>query len=158
MRTEDRSLLVVKADPSWKIGIVYSSFYPQEVRLLVDGAKSALQAAGIKAGNISEHQVAGSFEIPLIGSALSEAKKVDGLIGIGIIVEGETHHAELVAKQAVQGIMDVQVRYRVPFAFEVLFVKELAQAKVRASGADNKGREAANAVLHSLAQLSKEQC
>jgi 6,7-dimethyl-8-ribityllumazine synthase len=137
------------------VGIVFASFYPDEIRALVEGAKKELITAGMPAANISEHEVAGSFEIPLIGAALTEAKKVDALIGIGIIVEGETHHARLLAESVAHGIMDVQVRYQIPFAFEVLYVKDLAQAKVRAEGEDNKGGEAARAVLHSLAQMAK---
>lgn len=142
-------------DPQWRIGIVYSSFYTEEVERLVAGAEQVLLKAGIKAGNITEHPVAGSFEIPLLGSILAHEKKVDALIGIGIIVEGETHHAELLARESARGIMDVQVTYGIPFAFEVLYVKKLRDAALRASGADNKGAEAARAVLHSLAQIRK---
>ena len=142
-------------DPSWRIGIVHSSFYPQEVSALVAGAKQELLAAGIASENISDHSVAGSFEIPLIGSVIAREKKADALIGIGIIIEGETAHAELLAREAARGIMDVQVTYGIPFAFEVLYVQSLSQAKARSSGTDNKGSEAARAVLHSLAEIAK---
>ncbi len=155
MRTDHTPVQVLKADPSWRIGIVFSSFYSDEVGMLVDGAKKSLLAAGIKEKNITEHPVAGSFEIPLIGMQLIWEKKVDALIGIGIIVEGETHHAELLARESARGIMDVQIRYGIPFAFEILHVKNLKQATVRSSGSDNKGEEAARAVLHSLAEIAK---
>ncbi|MSR87111.1 6,7-dimethyl-8-ribityllumazine synthase [Candidatus Peribacteria bacterium] len=158
MRTDHHTSPLPKADPSWKIGIIRSSFYKEEVQALVDGARKTLLEAGISESNISEHPVPGSFEIPLLGSALAAAKKVDGLIGLGIIVEGETHHAGLVAAEAARGIMDVQVQYAMPFAFEVLYVKALSQAKERSSGADNKGAEAARAVLYSLAEISKLSC
>lgn len=152
----DRSLSAVpKADSSWHIGIVFASFYKNDVGMLVDGAKKSLLDAGIKAKNISEHPVAGSFEIPLIGAVLAHEKKVDALIGIGIIVEGETHHAELLARESARGIMDVQIRYGLPFAFEILYVKNLKQVMVRSSGSGNKGEEAARAVLHSLAEITK---
>lgn len=141
------------ANPSWRIGIVHSSFYKEDVAKLVEGAQEILLAAGIKQGNILDCPVAGSFEIPLIGSVLAREKKVDALIGLGIIVEGETHHADLLAKTATQGIMDVQVHQGVPFAFEILFVKDLAQARERT----DKGEEAARAVLHSLALMTKLQ-
>ena len=153
MRTDRASPSLPKADPSWRIGIVYSSFYPEEIRSLIRGAREVLLKAGVPQENISEHKVAGSFEIPLIGSALAEAKKIDALIGLGIIVEGETHHAEAIAREAARGIMDVQVKFGIPFAFEVLYVKTLADAQVRSSGENNKGAEAAHAVLHSLAHI-----
>lgn len=142
-------------DPSWCIGIVHSSFYREEIDALVDGAVTLLVEAGVPREHISLHPAPGSFEIPLLGAALAQAQKVDALIGIGIIVEGETHHAALLAKQVARGMMEVQLTYRIPFAFEVLYVKTLAQARERSLGAMNKGREAARAVLHSLAELKR---
>ena len=155
MRTKKTSSSVIKADASWKIGIVYSSFYKGEVGSMVDGARKVLKEAGISSKNITEHAVAGSFEIPLIGSALSAEKKVDALIGLGIIVEGETHHAELIARETARGIMDVQVHFGIPFAFEVLYVKKFSQAKARSGGMQNTGEEAARVVLHSLAEIAR---
>ena len=135
--------------PEWRIGIVYSSYYPEEVKELIDGAKKTLKAMGIEAGNISLHPAPGAFEVPLIGAALAKEKRVDALIGLGIIVEGETHHAGLIASEVSRGIMDVQIKYDTPFAFEILYVDSLDQAKERL----DKGKEAAFASLHSLAQL-----
>jgi len=82
-------------------------------------------------------------------------KKADALIGLGIIVEGETYHGEILARETARGIMDVQLQSHIPFAYEVLYVKTLEQAKERSMGADNKGGEAARAVLQSLAEIAK---
>lgn len=142
-----------KADPAWRIAIVASSFYADEMQSLIGGARESLMAAGIPEAQISIHRVPGSFEVPLIGAALAEAKKADALIGLGIIVEGETHHADLLARESARGIMDTQLKYRIPFAFEILYVRSLAEAKARSSGEANKGREAANAVLSALSSL-----
>ena len=157
MRTEHTSQADT-VDPSWRVGIVHSSLYEEEIAALVDSARHALIDGGLKSQNITEHPVAGSFEIPLIGCILAREKNVDALIGMGIIVEGETHHAELLARETARGIMDVQIRYGIPFAFEVLYVKDLSQAKTRSRGVDNKGGEAARAVLYSLAEISKLRC
>lgn len=137
-------------DPSWRIGIVASSFYKKEIDALTQGARHLLEESGVQSENITEYPVPGSFEVPLIGAALAEAGKVDALIGFGIIVEGETHHAQLLAEQAARGIMDVQLKYQIPFAFEVLYVESIQQAQERSVF---KGKEAARAVLYSLAQL-----
>ena len=118
---------------------------------LIGSARKTLEAAGIPAHNISVHRAAGSFEVPLIGQELADTGSVDALIGLGIIVEGETHHAALLAEQATRGMMDVQLEYGIPFAFEILYVDDIAQAQERV----NKGEEAAYAVLHSLAELKR---
>lgn len=140
-----------QADPAWRIGIVASSFYKEEMDQLIDGAGEALAAAGVPRENISVHHAPGSFEVPLIGRALAAKGTVDALIGLGIVVEGETHHARLLAEQSARGIMDVQVRYGLPFAFEILYVKTIEQARERLQ----KGEEAAYAVLHSLVELKR---
>lgn len=135
--------------PAWRIGIVYSSFYKEEINHMLRGAIDTLTAIGMDEENISQHPVPGSFEIPLIGATLAKQGRVDALIGLGIIVEGQTHHARLVAQSAARGMMDVQLQYRIPFANEVLYVDDLALAKERLY----KGEEAAISVLHSLSQL-----
>jgi 6,7-dimethyl-8-ribityllumazine synthase len=73
---------------------------------------------------------------------------VDALIGLGIIVQGETKHADLLAAESTRGLMDVQLQYKLPFAFEILWVDDIAHARARSE----KGAEAAIAVLHSLAE------
>jgi 6,7-dimethyl-8-ribityllumazine synthase len=47
--------------------------------------------------------------------------------------------------------MDVQLKYEIPFAFEILYVKNLKLARERLE----KGREAAAAALSSLATLTE---
>jgi 6,7-dimethyl-8-ribityllumazine synthase len=148
------SSLPPRVSSSWRIGIVHSSYYPEEVGALVREAERVLREAGIARGNVRVFPVAGSFEIPMMGAALLEEEEVDALIGLGIIVRGETHHADLIAEAVSRGIMEIQVRHGVPFAFEVLYVDDLAQAQERCRGAGNRGGEAARAVLHSLAQLA----
>lgn len=143
-----------RVSSSWRIGIVHSSFYPEVVTELVTGAQRVLREAGIAPDHVSIHGVPGSFEIPLIASALIAAKQVDALIGLGVIVEGETHHARLIAEHSARAIMDLQVRTLIPFAFEILYVRNMEQARARLQ----KGEEAAHAVLHTLAQLASLRC
>jgi 6,7-dimethyl-8-ribityllumazine synthase len=138
-------------NPQWKIGIVHSTFYKEEIDALITSALTVFKNAGITEENITLYPVPGSFEIPLVGSVLAKEKKVDALIGLGIIVQGDTRHADMLASAVTQGMMDIQVRYHIPFAFEVLYVDSIQQAQERS----DKGREAANAVMQSLALISK---
>ncbi|HVW67308.1 MAG TPA: 6,7-dimethyl-8-ribityllumazine synthase [Candidatus Peribacteraceae bacterium] len=153
MKKEVSHSLPATINPDWRVGIVAARYYKEETDALVDGARNALLEAGLKPENVTAHFAPGSFEIPLIGAALAESDKVDALIGIGIIVEGDTHHARLLAEAATQGIMETQLTYQLPFAFEVLYVDSLELARARTEGPHNKGTEAANAVLHALAAL-----
>jgi 6,7-dimethyl-8-ribityllumazine synthase len=146
----------VTVDPAWTVGIVASYYYKEEMEGLVAGAIGALKEAGLPEANIKLFEASGSFEVPLIGAELAATKAVDALMGFGIILEGKTHHARLLADQVARGIMDVQVAHRLPFAFEILYVNDIAQAQERSKpGPGNKGVEAAYAVLHSLAELKR---
>ncbi|MFA7682148.1 MAG: 6,7-dimethyl-8-ribityllumazine synthase [Candidatus Peribacteraceae bacterium] len=151
MNTEDHSLsLPATVNPVWRIGIVHALYYKEDVDRMVTSAVETLVEAGIRRENVTLYPVAGSFEIPCIGAVLAEKRMADALIGFGIIVEGETHHAALIAQQVVRGVMNVQTRLHTPFAFEVLYVHSIADAQQRCV---SRGKEAAIAILHSLAQV-----
>lgn len=151
----DSLSLPAKINRGWRIGIVHSLRHGDLVRVLVDEAVSAFEQAGLPRSYISLHPCAGAFEIPLIGAGLVAVNQVEALVGFGVIVEGETHHARLIAEESARGIMDIQVRRRIPFAFEVLYVKTLEQARHRCCAPYHKGAEAALSVLHSLAELDR---
>lgn len=152
-KNDIQEIIEMSLRPAWRIGVVYSSFYKEEIATMLKGATDLLRAVGIAEENIVPVEVPGSFEIPLVGAKLAKDQSVDALIGLGIIVEGETHHARLVAENTARGIMDVQTQYGVPFAFEVIYVDSLKLAQERL----HKGEEAALSVLHSLAQLTSIQ-
>ncbi len=124
---------------------------------MVEAAKTTLIKEGISEANITLHPVLGSFEIPLIGAVLAEAGQVDALIGLGVVLQGETPHAQYIVGEVARASMDIQLKYKTPFAFEILHVDSLEQAKARVTGEGSAGEEAAQAVLHSLAELKRLQ-
>jgi 6,7-dimethyl-8-ribityllumazine synthase len=143
--------LPANVDASWKIGIISSMWHRDILDAMIEQAQQTFMAAGIDAANITIHDAPGSFEVPLIGAALID--HVDALIGFGIILQGETKHAEALASTTAQAMMNLQVQHKKPFAFEILHVMNIEQAKERAAGPHNKGFEAARAVLWSLSEL-----
>ncbi len=151
MQKADFTKALPKVDPTWQIGIVAASFYREEIDALIASAKKCLTDAGIPNTNITVSEVPGSFEIPLAGSWMAETEKFDALIALGIIVQGQTKHADLIAQESARGIMDIQLKYHIPFAFEILWVPDLEHARARS----DKGAEAAMAVLHSLAEKAR---
>lgn len=140
-------------NPDWKIGIVHSVYYQDELSGLLSGAEKCLREAGVT--GISYHPVLGSFEIPLVGEELAASGSVDAMIGFGIIVQGQTMHADHLAREVTRAMMDIQVRHRIPFGYEVMHVHNMDQVRERSTEQDNRGREAAMAVLYSLAELKR---
>ncbi len=155
MQIAHTSKSMPKVDPASRVAIVYSSFYTEETDSMVKTAQKTLMEAGISEQNVLLVEAAGSWEVPLLGMALAESGTVDGMIGLGIIVKGDTHHDALLAAEAARGMMEVQTRHTMPFAFEILHVDRAEHATARATGPHNKGEEAAYALLHSLNALKR---
>jgi len=100
---------------------------------------------------ITTRSVAGAFEIPLMCKTLIEEEHVDGVLAFGVIVQGETHHAEEIARGSTEGIMKVQIETNTPIAHAVLFVDTIEHARARTT----KGEEAADVLLRTIASLKK---
>lgn len=144
----------IPVDPQWKVALIRSIWYPELTSAMCADAKKTLITAGISEGNIQVIDVPGSFEIPLLcKKALEDG--ADGAIALGIIVQGVTHHARLVAEQSAFGCMKVQLFLSKPIVFEVLFVNTLDDARTRVAGPDAKGPLAARTLLSQLANLNK---
>lgn len=148
-KSDLKERIEMSLSPTWRIGIVYSAFYKEEIDVMLKGAISTLVDLSVPKDHIAIHSAPGAFEIPLIGSRLAKAQSIDALIGLGIIVEGQTHHARLIAEQSARGMMDVQLQYGIPFVNEVLYTdtRELAGQRL------HKGEEAAVTVLRTLVEL-----
>ncbi len=148
-------LKIPKADPKWKIAIVRSLWHEELTGHLATDAKSALMAAGIKEKNIKMVDAPGSFEVPLLAKRIIAKSKVNGVVALGVIVQGATHHARLLAEAASHGLMELQMETGVPVSFEILYVREIADARARAMGAGAKGGIAAKTLLSTLAKMKE---
>lgn len=142
----------VIVDPDWKIAILRSVWYDELTSNMVREALATLIDAGIQEKNVRIIDAPGSYELPLLCKQALLAG-ADGCIAFGIIVQGDTHHAKLVADQSAAGIMQVQLETMKPIVFEVLFVDSVEHAKTRAIGKNSKGPLAARTLLSSLAKL-----
>ncbi len=134
-----------------RVAVVAAAFYEDLAAWLEDGARRALDACGVEPGARAFHRVPGCFELPLAAQRLIESG-YDAVVALGVVVRGETPHFDYVAGECSRGIMDVQLRNRVPIGFGVLTTDTLAQAEERADPArGDKGFDATVAALAVLA-------
>lgn len=127
-----------------KIGVIVSEWNDQVTQALYNGCKRTLVELSVKKKNIQKVNVPGSFELPAAAKLLIESKKLDAVICLGCVIQGETRHFEFICNAVANGIMDLNIRYTIPVIFGVLTTDNLAQAKDRAGGKHgNKGVEAA---------------
>ena len=135
--------------PDVRVAIVAASWHEQVMDGLVEGAHRGLTAAGVT--DITEVRVPGTFELPVACASL--AGRFDALVALGVVIRGGTPHFDYVCAGATQGIIDVMTRTGTPIGFGVLTCDTEQQALARAGLPDspeNKGREAAEAVLATL--------
>ena len=138
-----------------KIGIVVSRWNSAITERMLSGALDALKGNGIDSSSILVARCPGSFELPLAVKHIFDAKEVDGVIALGVVIRGGTPHFEYVCDAVTKGITDLNLSYGKPVAFGVLTTDDVKQAMERAGDKGNKGGEAALALLEMLALEQK---
>lgn len=134
--------------------IVASRYNAEFVDGMVEGARKELEIISPQA-RVKVHEVPGSFEIPLAVQAIAERGGVDAILTFGLIWEGETRHADLIATSVTKAILDLSLRFKIPILHEVLVVKNEEQARARCLGELNRGIEAARASVRMLQTMSE---
>ena len=139
-----------------RVLIVESGYYEDIADMLLEGARRALDAAGVAYDVVT---VPGALEIPqAIAIALdgvSGAEAYHGVVALGCVIRGETSHYDIVAGESARALMDIGVSHRIPVGNGILTVDTAAQAKTRAAlDHGDKGGTAAKAVL-SLLRLKR---
>ena len=131
-----------------RFGIVVSEWNSEITEGLYAGAEEALIDCGALNQNIVRWNVPGSFELPFGCKKIISSEKVDVVIAIGSVIQGETKHFDFVCSATAQGIMDLNMQTNVPVIFCVLTDNTMQQARDRSGGTHgNKGVEAAIAAI-----------
>src|SRR5450759_4116416 len=136
-----------------RIAVVVSRFNEEVSKRLLRGALAALEEHGVEAPDVL--WVPGSLELPVTALALAERGNHDAIVCLGCVIRGETYHFQLVAGQAAEGIMQVQLDTGVPVAFGVLTTDDKEQALARSGPKNNKGADAAEVAIE-MANLMRE--
>jgi 6,7-dimethyl-8-ribityllumazine synthase len=128
--------------------IIASRYNARFVDGMLRGARSVL--AGVPGAAVEVVRVPGAFEIPVVAAKLasSGSGRVAALICLGVILRGETTHAQHIGEAVSMALAQIQVSYQVPIVHEVLLFENEEQAKVRCLGrTHNRGAEAASTAL-----------
>lgn len=138
-----------------KLAIVASQFNQEYTDGMVESAIDEL-AAVVPSARVDLIRVPGAFEIPLATKLLLENEEPSAVICLGLILEGETAHAELVATSVTDQLLNLSLQYDTPVVHEVLLVETHEQAHARCLGVDmNRGVDAARAAA-SMMEVCKE--
>ena len=139
----------------FRIGIVVSEWNGHITERLLAGALAVLSEIGHDTSKVHVSHVPGAFELPLGAQYLAGQDHYDGIVAIGVVIQGETKHFDFVCNGATNGLMDVMLKYNKPVGFCLLTDNNEQQSLDRAGGQHgNKGTEAMVAVLQML-QIQK---
>ncbi|RRJ92532.1 6,7-dimethyl-8-ribityllumazine synthase [Flavobacterium macacae] len=132
----------------FRFGIVVSEWNDKITEGLFSGAEKALLDCEAIPNNIVRWNVPGSFELIYGAKRMIDTQKLDAVIVIGCVIQGETKHFDFVCEGVTQGIKDLNVQTDVPVIFCVLTDNNEQQSIDRSGGIHgNKGTEAAIAAL-----------
>lgn len=139
------------------IAIVQSKYHSHITDTLYQGALEVLKFYNV--GTIYKQETAGAFELINIATELSydDELMIDGIITLGCVIKGDTEHDVYINQAVTDSIARLVTDAFMPISLGLLTVNTEAQAIDRAGGQHgNKGKEAALALLHSIASEIEE--
>lgn len=136
-----------------RFGIAAAEYNPELADALLSNCLDALAKAGADPRDIRVLRVPGSFEVSVAASWLAKSGKVDCVIGLGVLLQGQTRHARHIGDAVAHGLTDVATQTGIPTVFGIVTANTLKQARARCVGRKhNRGREAA----HTAIQMARQ--
>jgi 6,7-dimethyl-8-ribityllumazine synthase len=140
-----------------RFGIVAARYNVDLTDALLSNCLDTLAKAGADTRDIKIMRVPGSFEVTAAAAELARNGKCDCVIALGLLLEGETPHAQHIGNAVANGLTNVSIHFGVPTIFGIVTANTLKQARVRCLGKKhNRGREAALTAIE-MARLWKSQ-
>jgi 6,7-dimethyl-8-ribityllumazine synthase len=131
-----------------RFGIVVSRFNDELTNELARSAFQALTSHGATTKTVDLVRVPGAYEIPSVAEKMAASGRYDALIVLGVVVEGETQHAQMIIDSTGQSILDISCRHQIPVINEIVGVRNWSQAEARCLGGENtRGWYAAEAAI-----------
>ncbi|MGC1479238.1 MAG: 6,7-dimethyl-8-ribityllumazine synthase [Chthoniobacterales bacterium] len=135
------------SDGTHGYGIVVSRYNTRFTSALADHARSELLAIDSEA-DVEVVEAPGAFEIPILVQLLAEKRRHRAILALGVIIRGETAHADLIAASITDALQAIALREGIPVVHEVLLVEGAEQAQARClDPAMNRGVEAARTAV-----------
>lgn len=136
----------------YSIGIVAAQWNNEITDAMLQGAQQTLTEHGVQPGNLLVCRVPGTFELPSAAQTMLRRQRLDAVICIGCVIQGETRHFDFICEAVSNGITRVSLDEGKPVIFSVLTTQNMEQARERAGGKHgNKGVEGAVSALQMCA-------
>ncbi|MEX0329881.1 MAG: 6,7-dimethyl-8-ribityllumazine synthase [Puniceicoccaceae bacterium] len=137
-----------------RVAIIAARYNFQLVNALLESVLDTLGSSGVRADDIEVFRVPGSNEIPHAAAMASKTGSFDVIIGLGLIVEGDTEHHAVIAHATAHALQTIGINFEIPVINGIITVRNEEQAEARITGEMNRGAEFAHAALE-MAQLNE---
>jgi len=148
-----KGILKTKLDAGGlKFAMVVSRFNSELTQQLADYAFQCLEENGAK--TVHKFEVPGAYEIPVVLNELAKSGKYDALIALGVVVEGETPHAQMIGDSTGIALLDIAREHGVPVINEIVGTRNWEQAVARCTRSrTSRGWYAAEAAIETAVIL-----
>jgi 6,7-dimethyl-8-ribityllumazine synthase len=149
-----KPVAVAVSGAPFRVGIVASRFNSDLVDALLERVIGRLRAAGVREKAIMVVRVPGAHEVPWAAGELARGGRRDVIVGLGVLIGGDTSHHEMVGASVSHALQNVALSTRTPVINGVIVANNRTQAEARTVGKINRGVEFAEAALE-MAALKK---
>ena len=127
-----------------RYAIVVADWNSDVTYAMAKGAIDTLVQHGVQEDNIDVIHVPGTVELTYGAARITKEERVNAVIVIGCVIQGDTPHFDYVCQSVTQGVSMLNAQGKVPVVFSVLTTLNKQQALDRSGGVlGNKGIEGA---------------
>lgn len=102
----------------YQLAILTTSINPNTIALMLRAAQT--EAKHLGADIVSITKTVGCLDMPVVAQKLFQQDKIQGLVVLGAVAQGETKHDELVVNMMTSKIIDLSIKYSKPVGFGVI--------------------------------------
>ena len=138
--------------PRKTFAIVASMYNDSCMTGLLESTKNELLSI-MPTASVPLYRVPGAWEIPVCAEYVLQHTHADVIIALGVVIRGDTGHADLITSAVAQELQMMSTRHLTPVINMVLLTNSEQEARARCFGDEmNRGVEAARAAIN-MAEL-----
>lgn len=100
------------------LALVVSDFNKEITSKMEKNAEKT--AKSLKAKIVKKIHVPGAFEIPFAVKKLFKIKKIDAIVALGAVIQGDTDHDLIIMNSISQKLMELSLQYDKPLGFGII--------------------------------------
>ena len=101
-----------------RLGLVVSDFNKEITWNMEKNAENA--AKQLNAKIIKKFHVPGAFEIPFAANKLLKDKKIDAVVVLGAVIQGQTYHDVVIVNAVAPKLIELSLKYDKPIGFGII--------------------------------------